>query len=86
MSKVPGVTTKNLLHLLNKGQSLTHLMSMSLQELKIIAGNSIDAETLYSSLHNKLKSSNEQPKPQSSKGFRATMGKKRFKHSNPKSK
>lgn len=88
MSKVPGVTTKNILHLLNKGQSLTHIMSMSLQELKIIAGNSMDAETLYNSLHSKLKSSNEQSnvKPQSSKGFRATMGKKRFKHSNPKSK
>lgn len=86
MSKLPGVTSQNVLNLLNKGQSLTHMLTMSLQELKILAGNSIDADTLYNVFHAKLKSSNEQSnvKPQSSKGFRATMGKKRFKHSNLK--
>lgn len=88
MSKLPGVTTQNILNLLNKGQSLTHILTMSLQELKMIAGNSADAETLYNTLHGKLKPSNEQSnvKPQPSKGFRATMGRKRFKHSNPKTK
>lgn len=88
MSKLPGVTTQNILNLLNKGQSLTHLLTMSLQELKNIAGNSIDAETLYNTLHTKLKPTNEQSnvKLQPSKGFRATMGRKRFKHTNPKSK
>lgn len=82
------MTTQNIFNLLNKGQSLTNLLSMNLQELKMIAGNSSDAETLYNSLHKKLKPTNEQSivNPQSSKGFRATMGKKRFKHLNPKSK
>lgn len=88
MSKLPGVTTQNILKLLNKGQSLTNLLLMTLQELKMIACNSSDAETLYNALHTKLKSTNEQSavKTQSNKGFRATMGKKRFKHFNPKSK
>lgn len=74
--------------MLNKGQSLTNLLLMNLQELTIIAGNSSDAETLYNTLHTKLKSTNEQSavKAQSNRGFRATMGKKRFKHFNPKSK
>lgn len=82
------MTTQNIFNLLNKGQSLTNLLSMTLQELKMIAGNSTDAETLYNALHTKLKSTNEQPtiKAQSNKGFRATMGKKRFKHFNSKSK
>jgi len=88
MSKLPGVTTQNILNVLNKGQSLTHMLKMSLQELKTITGNSQDAETLYNALHKKLKSTNEQSsaKPQSNKGFRATMNKKRFKHTNSKSK
>lgn len=88
MSKLPGVTTKNILNLLNKGQSLTHMLTMSLQELKNIAGNSTDGETLYNTLHNKLKPTIEQShiKPQSGKGFRATMGKKRFKYTNTKPK
>lgn len=88
MSKLPGVTTQNILNLLNKGQSLTHMLKMSLQELKTIAGNSLDAETLYNALHKKVKPTTEQSgvKPQANKGFRATMNKKRFKHTNPKSK
>jgi ERCC4-type nuclease len=88
MSKLPGVTTKNILNLLNKGQSLTHMLTMSLQELKNISGNSTDAETLYNTLHNKLKPTIEQSniKPQSGKEFRATMGRKRFKHTNTKPK
>lgn len=59
---------------------------MSLQELKTISGNSTDAEILHNTLHKKLKSSNEQTKPQPNKGYRATMNRKRFKYSNPKSK
>lgn len=88
MSKLPGVTTQNILSLLKKGQSLTHMLKMSLQELKTIAGNSLDAETLYNALHKKVKPTNEQSsgKPQPNKGFRATMNKKRFKHTSLKSK
>ncbi|KAL5241016.1 hypothetical protein ACI65C_008426 [Semiaphis heraclei] len=88
ISKLPGVTTQNILNLLNKGQSLTNMLKMPLQELKTIVGNSQDAEILYNTLHKKVKSTNEQSnvKPQSNKGFRATMNKKRFKHTNPKSK
>lgn len=88
MSKLPGVTTQNILNILNKGQSLPHMLKMSLQELKTIAGNSTDAETLYNVLHKKMKLTNEQSsvKPQSNKGFRATMNKKRFKYTTRKSK
>jgi len=88
MNKLPGVTTQNILNLMKKGQSLTHILTMSSQELKLITGNTPDAETLYNALHTKLKPSTEQSnlKPQPSKGFRATMARKRFKHSNPKSK
>ncbi|XP_025200940.1 DNA repair endonuclease XPF [Melanaphis sacchari] len=88
MSKLPGVTTQNILNVLNKGQSLTHMLKMSLQELKAIVGNSQDAEALYNVFHKKLKLTNEQSntKHQSNKGFRATMNKKRFKHTNSKSK
>lgn len=83
MSKLPGVTTQNIFNLLNKGKSLTHMLTMSLQELKVIAGNSSDGEMLYNALHKKLKLSNEQShiQHQSNKGFRATMGRQRFKHS-----
>lgn len=86
MTKLPGVTTQNILNLLNKGQSLTHMLNMSLQELKTIAGNSQDAENLYNAFHKKVKSTNEQSsvKHQSNKGFRATMNKKRFKHTKSK--
>ncbi|KAL4098991.1 hypothetical protein QTP88_023494 [Uroleucon formosanum] len=86
MTKLPGVTTQNILNLLNKGQSLTHMLNMSLQELKTIAGNSQDAENLYNAFHKKVKSTNEQSsvKRQSNKGFRATMNKKRFKHTKSK--
>lgn len=87
MSKLPGVTTQNIFKLMNKGQSLTHMMTMSLQELKTITGNTVDAEILYNAFHKKLKPPNEKNnvQPQSSKGFRAQMGRKRFKHSNLKS-
>jgi len=82
---LPGVTTQNILNVLNKGQSLTNMLTMSLQELQILTGNSTDAETLYNALHRILKPSNEFiVKPQSSKSFRATINKKRFKHTNPK--
>ncbi|MCP6508669.1 hypothetical protein NL478_28305, partial [Klebsiella pneumoniae] len=71
ISKLPGVTTQNILNVLNKGQSLTNMLTMSLQELQNLTGNSTDAETLYNALHKKLKPSNEfTVKPQSSKGFR----------------
>lgn len=88
VSKLPGVTSQNIINLLNKGKSLIHMLTMSLHELKTITGNSTDAETLYNALHRKLKPTNEQSnvKPQSSKGFRATMAKKRFKYSHPKPK
>lgn len=88
ISKLPGVTTQNLLNVLNKGQSLTNMLTMSLPEFQIITGNSVDAEALYNSLHSKFKLPDKQitGKPQSNKGFRATTNKKRFKCTNPETK
>lgn len=62
------------------------MLTMSLQELKMIAGNSTDGEILYNALHKKLKLSDEQSniQQQASKGFRATLGRKRFKYSKSK--
>lgn len=83
MSKLPGVTTQNILKLMKKGQSLPHMLTMSLDDLKNITGNSKDAQALYNALHSKLKPTNEKSnfKPQ---GFRATIGRKKFKNSNTK--
>lgn len=84
MSKLPGVTTQNVLNVLNKGHSLINMLTMSLQELQIITNNSTDAENLYNALHKKFKSEQFTVKPLSSKGFQATIGKKRFKYTNSK--
>ncbi|KAE8742861.1 hypothetical protein FOCC_FOCC011542 [Frankliniella occidentalis] len=52
ISKLPGVNTKNVSSVLRKGQSLSHLISLSKEQLSELTLNSQDADLLYSALHN----------------------------------
>lgn len=51
VSKLPGVHSKNIQSLLNKGESLDHLITLSQVELAEILGNGADATLLYDALH-----------------------------------
>uniref|UniRef100_A0A224XJV8 DNA repair endonuclease XPF n=1 Tax=Panstrongylus lignarius TaxID=156445 RepID=A0A224XJV8_9HEMI len=67
VAKLPGVNSKNVNHLLNKGKSLPHLLTLTKEEISGILGNSVNGELLYNSLHNKVVPSTEA----SSNNFRA---------------
>ncbi|CAG9785513.1 unnamed protein product [Diatraea saccharalis] len=71
VQKLPGVTSKNISRILNRGVSFDHLLSLTKSELENIIENKGEAETLYSILHIKAKPadvSNEEKK----------LGKKKF--------
>ena len=51
ISKLPGVNTKNVHSVLRKGQSLSHLISLSKEQLVELTFNTQDADLLYSALH-----------------------------------
>lgn len=55
VAKLPGVNTKNLRAILNKGHSLDHLVQLNLDELSEFLGNKNDAHLLYRAFHEKLK-------------------------------
>ncbi|XP_014486735.1 PREDICTED: DNA repair endonuclease XPF [Dinoponera quadriceps] len=76
MAKLPGVHSKNLRILLNKGQSLDHLIKLTKEELKEILQNANDAELLYKGLHEKCLPANEASL--ASKGVSKVRGKKMF--------
>lgn len=76
MAKLPGVHSKNLRVLLNKGQSLSHLIKLTQEELKEILGNTNDAELLYKAMHEKCLPTDE--KASTSKGVSKVRGKKLF--------
>ncbi|XP_071565965.1 DNA repair endonuclease XPF [Temnothorax nylanderi] len=76
IAKLPGVHSKNLHILLNKGESLDHLIKLSEEELKEILGNKNDAELLYKALHEKCQQSDENPG--TSKGVSKVRGKRLF--------
>ncbi|KAJ8664216.1 hypothetical protein QAD02_005253 [Eretmocerus hayati] len=57
VAKLPGVHSKNLRQILNKGRSLDHLVTLSKEELTEVISNGRDAELLYSALHDKHKAS-----------------------------
>ncbi|CAK9805296.1 DNA repair endonuclease XPF [Anthophora plagiata] len=59
VAKLPGVTTKNLHILLNKGQSLDYLNKLTKEELTEMLKNKNEAQMLYSAFHDKC-SLNEQ--------------------------
>ncbi|XP_043264616.1 DNA repair endonuclease XPF [Colletes gigas] len=53
VAKLPGVTTKNLETILNKGQSLDHLNTLTKEELTKMIENKNDAQMLYNAFHEK---------------------------------
>ncbi|XP_042856458.1 DNA repair endonuclease XPF-like [Penaeus japonicus] len=55
ISKLPGITTKNIYSILNKVSDLSELLSLSKEELTEILSNSRNAQALYSSLHHCMK-------------------------------
>ncbi|XP_068247046.1 DNA repair endonuclease XPF [Palaemon carinicauda] len=55
ISKLPGVTTKNIHSLLNKVSSLPELLLLSKEELFNILGNNNQAKLLYEGLHHTMK-------------------------------
>ncbi|XP_063822448.1 DNA repair endonuclease XPF [Ostrinia nubilalis] len=55
IQKLPGVTSKNIARILNRGVSLDHLISLSQEKLTAIVENKNEAETLHSILHVKAK-------------------------------
>ncbi|KYM98817.1 DNA repair endonuclease XPF, partial [Cyphomyrmex costatus] len=76
ITKLPGVHSKNLRVLLNKGKSLDHLIKLSQEELKEILENKNDAELLYKALHEKCLSTDEGPG--TSKSVSKVRGKRLF--------
>ncbi|CAG4971833.1 unnamed protein product [Parnassius apollo] len=70
VQKLPGVTSKNISRIMNRGQSLDHLISLTKEQLTDILENRGEAEILHSILHVK-------PKPDTSKEDKP-FGKKKF--------
>ncbi|XP_038214945.1 DNA repair endonuclease XPF-like isoform X1 [Zerene cesonia] len=71
VQKLPGVTSKNITRLMNRGVSLDHLINLSENQLAEILENKREAETLYSILHIKTK-------PSDSKKEEKPFGKRNF--------
>lgn len=59
IAKLPGVNSKNLCAILNKGKSLDHLIKLTEDELAEIVGNKSDAQMLYNSIHKKCEMNEE---------------------------
>ncbi|CAB3223704.1 unnamed protein product [Arctia plantaginis] len=71
VQKLPGVTTKNLARIMNRGISLDHLITLPQEELQTMMENKHEADTLFSILHTK-------PKPIDSNKDEKHFGKKRL--------
>ncbi|CAG9863066.1 unnamed protein product [Phyllotreta striolata] len=73
VQKLPGITSKNIDLFLRKGVSLEEVVKKSEEELKEIVGNSTDAKTLYSIIHEEQKpnENNEKQKNKMKGKFRA---------------
>ncbi|XP_039287620.1 DNA repair endonuclease XPF [Nilaparvata lugens] len=56
VTQLPGIDSKNLYSLLDKGESLDNLIKLSQQELNAILRNSYSAESLYNALHTEVDS------------------------------
>ncbi|XP_023935382.2 DNA repair endonuclease XPF isoform X2 [Bicyclus anynana] len=69
VQKLPGVTSKNITRLMNRGISLDHLITLTQEQLQEIIENKNEAETLYSILHVKAQPADSDKK---------TFGKKKF--------
>ncbi|XP_063242959.1 DNA repair endonuclease XPF [Bacillus rossius redtenbacheri] len=51
VSKLPGINSKNIRSVLNKGQSLDHLLSLTQEQLGALVNNSAEATSLFDALH-----------------------------------
>ncbi|XP_026732524.1 DNA repair endonuclease XPF isoform X1 [Trichoplusia ni] len=66
VQKLPGVTSKNIARIMNRGKSLDHLITLNQKELQEIIENKVEAETLHAILHVKprpVDTSNKDKKP-----------------------
>ena len=55
LSKLPGITTKNIYAILHKVNSLLELLTLSVEDLEEIIGSKQCAEDLHESLHGNIK-------------------------------
>ncbi|XP_067003038.2 DNA repair endonuclease XPF isoform X2 [Anabrus simplex] len=76
MTKLPGVSSKNLQQLLVKCQNLDHLLSLTKEKLSEILGNSTQAQIIYEGLHN-VHQIEEDPGPSSSASWKNKKSKGR---------
>ncbi|KAJ2942618.1 hypothetical protein O0L34_g2084 [Tuta absoluta] len=76
VQKLPGVSSKNIARLMNKGGSLDKLITLTQNELTAILENKNEAQTLYSILHVKAKPTdvtNKDDKPYGKKKFQGKL-------------
>ncbi|XP_033212535.1 DNA repair endonuclease XPF isoform X1 [Belonocnema kinseyi] len=78
VAKLPGVHTKNLRVVLNRGHSLDHLILLSQDELVEFLGNKSDAQLLYRALHEKTKPDPQPSTSTSGKTFSKTKSRGLF--------
>lgn len=52
MQKLPGINSKNIDTFLRRSTNLDKVLKLNEDELKEILGNAVDAQALYSALHN----------------------------------
>jgi len=76
LSKLPGVTTKNIFALMNRLENMQDLLEQSLEDLTEILGHSSNAKDLYECLHENLCPPDEQ---QSANSRAKQKGSSRFK-------
>ncbi|XP_025602155.2 DNA repair endonuclease XPF [Athalia rosae] len=78
VSKLPGVNSKNLSSILNKGQSMDHLITLSQTELVKILGNGSDAKMLHDALHKRYALKEETSTGRSGRGGSKVRGRGLF--------
>lgn len=54
LSKLPGVTNKNIYTLLHKGKSLDHVNAMSKDEISDLLQNTVEGEIVYNAFHKRF--------------------------------
>ncbi|XP_047530253.1 DNA repair endonuclease XPF [Vanessa atalanta] len=70
VQKLPGITSKNITRVMNRGVSLDHLITLTQEQLAEIMENKNEAATLYSILHVKPKTTDtDKAKPFGKKKF-----------------
>lgn len=73
ITKLPGVTTKNINSILRNVKDIPHLLTLSLEEINQLLENSKSSKILYEALHGVMKEPN---KTESLEGKRTKFGKK----------